>query len=251
MRAVLILIALAITAPAWAAKQPVPPKPARWVTDSAALLTASTKTALDARLEAYEHQTGHQVIVWIEPSLGDQALEEWTQRVFTAWGIGRKGNDDGVALFVFPTDRTMRIEVGYGLEEKLPDLFAARILDEALRPELAAGHGDAAITAGVDQILARIGPDAEAAKVAPLANKGANGVGWYWIVLGVLALIGLVILCATHPAVAWFLFDIIQSLGSSAGGGFGRGSSGGGGGGGGGFSGGGGRSGGGGASSSW
>ncbi len=247
MRAALILIALAITAPVWAAERPVPAKPARWVTDSAALLTESTKSALDARLEAYEHQTGHQVIVWIEPSLGDQALEEWTQRVFTAWGIGRKGNDDGVALFVFPTDRTMRIEVGYGLEEKLPDLFAARILDEAMRPELAAGHGDAAITAGVDQILARIGPDAEAAKVAPLAARG-NGIGWFWIVLGVIVLIGLVILGATHPSVAWLLFDIIQSLGSSSGGGGGFGSGSGGGGG---FSGGGGRSGGGGASSSW
>lgn len=244
MRAALILIALAITMPAWAGDRPVPPKPARWVSDSAALLSESTKSSLDSRLEAYERQTGHQVIVWIEPTLGDQALEEWTQRVFTAWGIGRKGNDDGVALFVFPQDRTMRIEVGYGLEEKLPDLYAARIMDEEMRPELAAGHGDAAITIGVNQILQRIGPDAEAAKVAPLQAR-SNGVGWFWMVLGALALIGVVILCATHPTVAWFLFDIIQSFGSS--GGFG----GGGGGGGGGFSGGGGRSGGGGASSSW
>jgi uncharacterized protein len=244
MRVALILIALAITMPVWAADRPVPPKPVRWVTDRAALLSTSTKSALDSRLEAYEHQTGHQVIVWIEPTLGAEALEEWTQRVFTAWGIGRTGNDDGVALFVFPTDRTMRIEVGYGLEEKLPDLLAARIMDEVMRPELLAGHGDAAITNGVDQILARIGPDAEAAKVAPV-TLAANSISWIWILLGTLAVIGLVFVCATHPNVAWFLFDIIQTIAIVGG------SSGGSSRGGGGFSGGGGRSGGGGASSSW
>ena len=215
------------------------------MTDTAGLLSASAVSTLDTRLETYQKTTGHQVIVWISPSLGDENLEEWSARVFTAWGIGQKGKDDGVALFVFPKDKALRIEVGYGLEDKLPDLYAKRIIDEAVTPELVAGHADVAITNGVDQILARIGGDPASANVAPLPARAPEGLSWFWIVVLVIVGIAVVIGAATHPQLAWFLFDIISSVST------GGGSWGGGGGGGGGFSGGGGRSGGGGASGHW
>ncbi|HEY6038186.1 MAG TPA: TPM domain-containing protein, partial [Kofleriaceae bacterium] len=237
------------SATAFAKAPPAPPAPTRWVTDSAGLLSADARTALDTRLETYQKTTGHQVIVWIAPTLGDENLEEWSVRVFTAWGIGQKGKDDGVALFVFPKDKALRIEVGYGLEDKLPDLYAKRIIDEAVTPELVAGHNDVAIQNGVDQILARLGGDPAGANVAPLpapAPVGDAGLSWFWIVVLVIGGIGVLIFAATHPTFAWFLFDIITSFGNSGGGSWG-----GGGGGGGGFSGGGGRSGGGGASGHW
>ena len=40
------------------------------------------------------------------------AIEEWAARSFEAWRVGRQGKDDGVALFVLPAERKMRIEVG-------------------------------------------------------------------------------------------------------------------------------------------
>lgn len=251
LRTALVVIGLVLaSATAFAKAPPAPPAPTRWVTDTAGLLSADARTALDTRLETYQKTTGHQVIVWIAPTLGDENLEEWSARVFTAWGIGQKGKDDGVALFVFPKDKALRIEVGYGLEEKLPDLYAKRIIDEAVTPELVAGHNDVAIQNGVDQILARLGGDPASANVAPLpaqAPVGGAGLSWFWIVVLVIGGIGVLIFAATHPTFAWFLFDIITSFGSSGGSGWG----GGGGGGGGGFSGGGGRSGGGGASGHW
>ena len=41
----------------------VPPVPTRWVTDEAGFLSEGTRRSLDARLEAYDKQTGHQVLV--------------------------------------------------------------------------------------------------------------------------------------------------------------------------------------------
>lgn len=241
---------LASAGTSFAKAPPAPAAPTRWVTDTAGLLSEGERSSLDTRLETYQKTTGHQVIVWIAPTLGDENLEEWTARVFTAWGIGQKGKDDGVALFVFPKDKALRIEVGYGLEDKLPDLYAKRIIDEAMTPELVAGHNDVAIQNGVDQILARLGGDPASANVAPLpAHAPAHGgLSLFWIIILVIGGIAVVIFAATHPTVAWLLFDIISSFGNSGGGG---GWSGGGGGGGGGFSGGGGRSGGGGASGHW
>lgn len=246
-RFALVIVALLVSATAWAKIPPPPPAPTRWVTDTAGLLSADTKATLDSRLEGYQRTTGHQVIVWIAPTIGQENLEEWSARVFTAWGIGQKGKDDGVAIFVFPTDRALRIEVGYGLEEKLPDLYAIQIIDQAMKPELAAGHGDVAITNGVDQVLSRLGGDPASANVAPLQPVKAPGTPWWWFAIGIVVVIAVIIGAITHPQFAWLLFDIISSFGNSSGGSWGGGSSGGGGG----FSGGGGRSGGGGASGHW
>jgi uncharacterized protein len=240
VRYAVLLVALAILA---GAAPPVPPAPTRWVTDTAGLMSATARDALDQRLEAYQKSTGHQVIVWIAPTLSGEVMEEWCPRVFTAWGIGRKGKDDGVAMFVFVNDKQLRIEVGYGLEERLPDLYVGRIIEQAIKPELIKGHGDVAIANGIDQILSRIGDDPASAGVAPLTEPH-HGFGWFWITIFIILGIAVLAGAVTHPQLAWILFDIISSI-SNTGGGWGSG------GGGGGFSGGGGRSGGGGASGHW
>jgi uncharacterized protein len=211
--------------------------PRRWVTDGPGLLSPAVRDRLDRRLEAYEHGTGHQVLVWIGDSTGGEPIEDWTVRAFKAWQVGRKGLDDGLALFVFSRDRTLRIEVGYGLEGRMPDLVASRIIRETIVPRLKAGDPDGALSAGVDRILKVLGGDAGAA--APQAPARGQPLGpLAWIVIALLGL-GLLGLAVTHPGLAvWMLFSLLSG---------GRG----GGGGGGGFSGGGGRSGGGGASGDW
>lgn len=75
-------------------------------------------------------------------------------RTAQAWRIGRKGLDDGAILFVFVQDRKLRIEVGYGLEGQIPDAIAKRIIDDRIAPLLKAGQPDAALTAGIDALLA-------------------------------------------------------------------------------------------------
>src|ERR1041384_4351374 len=155
MLALALLVGFASTDAA--AETAIPAAPTRWVTDPSHFVSDATRSALDARLERYQRATGHQVIVWIGTTLGDSPLEEWVAKAFAKWGIGQKGKDDGVAIFVFPIDHRMRIEVGNGLEDKLPDAYAARILNEVMQPELKAGHPDQALTSGVDQVLSRVG----------------------------------------------------------------------------------------------
>jgi uncharacterized protein len=211
------------------------------------VLSQGTREALDRRLEGYEKASGHQVIVWIGELPAGEALEDWAARTFSAWGIGRKGHDDGVALFLFPAARRVRIEVGYGLEGQLTDLASARIIRERLAPRLQAGDWDGAVRAAVDGILGTLGgePGAPPAQVVDDAPQRQPLSRLQIILFGIVALFVLGFL-VTHPSLAVYLLFSIFS-----GGGGGRGGFGGGGGGGGGFSGGGGRSGGGGASGSW
>jgi uncharacterized protein len=230
-----------------AAEPPLPPAPARFVTDNAGLLTPAAAAALNARLAAYERGTGHQVLVYVDRTTGGAPIEDWAARAFSKWRLGRAGVDDGVALFVFTGDRRMRIEVGYGLEDRVPDAVAKRIIEERIAPRLRAGDGDGAVRAGADALMAAIGGSPAGAAVP--GEQPQRLPAWASIV-GLLVLFLVVGFGATHPSMAaWLLFTIASGrgrVGWGGGGGFS-----GWGGGGGGFSGGGGRSGGGGASGSW
>jgi uncharacterized protein len=242
--AALLFLSLAGLAGAQGPAVGIPPAPTRWVTDPGGFLSPDTRAALDRRLEAFERSSGgHQVLVWIGGTLGDQALEDWAARTFEAWGVGRKGLDDGAAIFVFGQDRKIRIEVGYGLEERLTDLRAARIIREEMAPRLQRGDRDGAVTAAVDRVLAAVGGEGAAGAEGegqPAVGQRPGGRGSL-IVLGVLALV-FIVLFLINPSLAVYT---LMSLGSGGG----RGGWGGGGGGG--WGGGGGRSGGGGASGSW
>jgi uncharacterized protein len=236
-----VFAVLVSAASGFAAETPIPPSPTQWVTDTANFLSPETVQALSARLAAYEKATGHQIIVYIAPTTGDAPIEDWAVRAFAKWKVGRKGLDDGLALFIFPKDRKMRIEVGYGLEPVVPDAIASRIINEVMAPRLQAGHPDEAVTAAVTALTGVIGGQSDALppERTPVQPQPIGPFRWaIYIVLGILIL-GFII---THPGLAfYFLASILSGGGGRYGGG----------GGGGGFGGGGGRSGGGGASGSW
>lgn len=238
-------LALAPAVPRLAAQTKIPPVPDRWATDQAGFLSRRTVEALDARLEAYERQTGHQLLVWIGRTIGEgAALEDWAVRTFEAWKVGRKGIDDGLVLFILAEDRKIRIEVGYGLEDKVPDIYAFRVIDNILAPGIRAGRPDEAVDAAVTALIGYISGDTKAAGEEPPPRRVRAEDKIKRIFGGIVFLI-LIILFITNPSFAlWLLISMISGGRGGGGGGWG-------GGGGGGFGGGGGRSGGGGASGGW
>jgi uncharacterized protein len=237
------LIGLALAARLAGAAEPIPPSPDRHVTDRAGFLRTETAAALDAKLDAYERQTGHQVLVWIGDSLDGAPLDDWAVRTFAAWKVGRKGFDDGLVMFVLARDRKIDIEVGYGLEDRVPDARAKQVIEDTMAPLLRAGKPDDAVTAGVDAILTAI-EGHPVGTIAPEVQRPPQQLSkGRLVVYGILALI-MIVLAITNPRLA--VFFLLNILSGGRGGGWG-----GGGGGGGGWSGGGGRSGGGGARGGW
>jgi uncharacterized protein len=235
-------LALTPAVPRLEAQAKLPPVPDRWATDQAGLLSRRTVEALDARLEDYERQTGHQVLVWIGRTIGDNAvLEDWAVRTFEAWKVGRKGIDDGLVLFILAEDRKIKIEVGYGLEDKVPDIYAFRVINNILVPGIRAARPDEAVEAAVTALIGYISGDTKAAGEEPAPRRGPGAAK---SIFGGILLLILLIIFITNPSFALWLLISILSGGGRGGGGWG-------GGGGGGFGGGGGRSGGGGASGGW
>jgi uncharacterized protein len=246
----LLLVVLFVSAATLnAAETPIPPAPSRWVTDTANFMSPGAASSLDARLDEYARGTGHQLIVYIGTTTGDAPIEDWAVRAFEKWKVGRKGIDDGLALFIMSADRKLRFEVGYGLEGDVPDVTASRIINEVIVPRIRAGDQDGAVTAGVDAVINVIGGQG-----LPAQGRGRGQGQQRPLTLAQLifyAIVGIFLLgfLVTHPTLAmWLLFSLLGGGGRRRGGGW---DGGGGGWGGGGFSGGGGRSGGGGASGSW
>jgi uncharacterized protein len=214
----------------------VPPAPTRWVTDEAQVLSPAVKATLDARLQKYEQQTGHQVIVYLARTTGEIPIEDWAEEAFKKWGVGRAGVDDGAVLFVFTEDRAARIEVGYGLEGLLPDAIASRIIRELLGPKMAAGEVEYGITQSVEAMLQVIGSEGGKGQAPAAERRPPTPVE---LGLMVIAVIVFGLLMWRHPALAFYLLSVLLRGGRGGGGGNG------------GFGGGGGRSGGGGASGRW
>lgn len=253
MRVFLTLLAavaaIAACVPALADQVPIPRSPTQWVTDNVGVLSAATRDSLNQRLGNYERTTGHQVVVWIGASTGDAPLEDWTIRAFTAWKVGRKGLDDGAALFLFTQDRKVRIEVGYGLESQLTDAISSQIIRNDVEPQMRANDPDAAVTSAISDILATIGGENGATPhpYQPTAASSDDAGAWPFVAFIIIFIIAMIMLSRIARR---GLPYVIGSGWSGAGwGGFGGG--GGGGGGFGGFSGGGGMGGGGGASGGW
>ena len=130
----------------------VPPLTGR-VTDQTATLTTEQKASLEQTLQAFEARKGNQLAVLIVPTSAPETIEQYALRVAEQWKLGRKKVDDGAILVVAKTDRTLRIEVGYGLEGALNDATSKRIISEIITPRFKQGDFNGGITAGVDQII--------------------------------------------------------------------------------------------------
>ncbi len=238
------LLLLAASFAAFAAEAPLPAPPARWATDTAGFLSAGAVSRLDARLEGFERASGHQVLLWVGDTTGETPVEDWAVRTFAAWKVGRKGLDDGLVVFVLAKDRKIRIEVGYGLEEKVPDAVASRVIREVIAPRIQAGDPDGALDDGLGALLGAIRPDLAGGGLAPSPtgpSREARRLTPLQLVFAGLLVVGFLVLLVTNPGLALYLLFSILSGGRGGGGG----------GGGGGYSGGGGRSGGGGATGGW
>jgi len=124
-----------------------------YVNDYAGMMSAETKAKIESELMAFEKSDSTQVVILTIPSLQDESLEDFSIRVVESWKIGQKGKDNGVLFLVAKQERKIRIEVGRGLEGKLTDLTAGRIIDLVVSPKFKRGEFDAGFAAGIHSVI--------------------------------------------------------------------------------------------------
>ena len=125
------------------------PKLKGYVNDHANMISPSVKAQLENDLKAFEQSDSTQIVILTIPSLEGEVLEEFSMKVAESWKIGQQGKDNGVIFIVANQERKIRIEVGRGLEGKLTDLMAGRVVDLVVKPRFKRGDFDGGFVAGV------------------------------------------------------------------------------------------------------
>ncbi|MBL8357818.1 MAG: TPM domain-containing protein [Delftia acidovorans] len=137
------------------APQPVPALSARLI-DQTGTLSADEARAIEDRLRGIEQKSGSQVVVLMVASTAPEDIAAYAWRVASDWKIGRRDVGDGLLVVIAKNDRRMRMEVARALEGAIPDLAAARIIDQQMAPRFRQGDYAGGITAALDQVAARI-----------------------------------------------------------------------------------------------
>jgi uncharacterized protein len=172
------LLALAVALPAaQAADLKFPPLTGR-VVDEANLLSANARERLTGWLADFERQSGRQVVIATVKSLQGVPIEDYGYQLGRAWGIGEKDKNTGAILLVAPKERTVRIEVGYGLEGELTDATSRVIIERDILPAFRQGEFERGVIAGTISILRTLGWTGDpGVRVAPTRPSGGDGGG--------------------------------------------------------------------------
>ena len=196
----------------------------------------------------YEQTGSAQIGVVTVNDLGGRTLEEFAVARFREMGLGSRERNDGVLLLYAKEENRVRIEVGYGMEGRIPDGKAGAILDQYFVPYRDAGVLDYAFfltqSALIIEMAAEYGIDASSviglrsggppSESAPYEDyPGMEGDGfwsalpWPVKVFGIAAIVILLILDFKFTGGA-VTYAILNMLARSRGGGGGRGGWGGG-----------------------
>ena len=123
-----------------------------YVTDNAGVMSPNAKLQLENDLRNLEKQTnGVQYAIYIENSIPQgYTLEDYTLKIAETNKIGKKGNDNGILLYVAIKDRKYRWETGYGVESTLNSALLGRISREYLVPNFKNNDYEQGILQAVD-----------------------------------------------------------------------------------------------------
>ena len=112
------------------------PKPTGLLNDFAGTIPPGEKQKMEILAQEVLQKTGTSVVVVTMPTIADADVATYVTELYQKWGIGKKGEDKGVLIFLALKERRVRIETGYGVEGILPDGLVGEILDRYAVPFL-------------------------------------------------------------------------------------------------------------------
>jgi uncharacterized protein len=186
-------------------------KPQGYVSDFANVIDPASRSQLENYGAAVERATHAQIALVTVPSLEGEPIEDVAYELARAWGVGQKGQNDGILLLLAIQDRRSRLEVGSGLEPVLPDSLAGKVLSE-MRPALRRGQYGEALMAAAETIGQTVAQARHVKIDATLPRKTRPEMG-DWLPWPVLVGGGLLLI--------WLLFSgAPRGYGGGGGGGF-------------------------------
>ncbi len=143
------LAAVASAAPSVRVRLPAPPP--RFVYDEAGVLSSNEQRALEDTLMALDKR-GLEIGVAIFKSLQGDPIEDVSMALAEKWKPGSAERDNGALIVVGMDERSVRIDVGYGLEAVVTDAMAGRIIRNDVAPAFREGRYGAGLSRAVSSL---------------------------------------------------------------------------------------------------
>ncbi|MGP7817874.1 TPM domain-containing protein [Niallia sp. 01092] len=191
-----------------------------YVQDFANLLSKAEKQELNHIGRSLEEQTTAQVAILTVQTTEEKTIEEFANEAFRQYGIGNKQKNNGVLLVLATEDKKVRIEVGYGLEGRIPDGKAGRILDEYTLPYLKNQEPNKAITETykvlVKEVYAEYGIDDQQLKAEKPAETNDFPM---WLIIIIVIIVLFIDIKFFGGAFSYMILSILSRGGGRGGGG--------------------------------
>ena len=137
------------------AQYDIPTKPAKEtsVYDEINLLTNSQKNYLEQKLIRYADTTSTQIVIAIISSTNNDDISLVASNWGHKWGVGQAEEDNGIFILLAKDDREIDISTGYGIEYRLTDILAERIINRVIIPEFKKGDFYSGLDKGTNAIF--------------------------------------------------------------------------------------------------
>lgn len=206
------------------------PAPQGAVNDFAYVIDPENSSKMEALAREVLEKTGTAIVVATVPSIGEnQDYNLYANELYKKWGIGKKGEDKGVLIFLTVKERKIRIETGYGVEGILPDGLVGEILDKYVVPFLKEGNYGKGLYNAMYACSAYIAKDANVQLTGSPApyrphnraqQKGINVFGLIFFFIAAVLLLGT---RKGREMLPWILLLFLSGGRGGGGGGFGGG----------------------------
>jgi len=202
------------------------PKPAGAVNDFARVISPDDKARMEELSREVLEKTGTSIVIATVQTIGNNDVNDYVSRLYQVWGIGRKGEDKGVLIFLTLRERKVRIETGYGVEGILPDGLVGEILDKYAIPHFRQGNYGKGLVNAAHAVASVVARDANVQLTGriPVERERVTKTGYGLNILHLIALfLVLMALLGTRQGreiLPWLLL-IFFSGGGRRGGGFG------------------------------
>ena len=187
-----------------------------------------------AKMESLAHEilqkTGTAIVVVTMTEIGPtEEINLYVTGLYQAWGIGKKGEDKGVLIFLAIKERKIRIETGYGVEGVLPDGLVGEIRDKYVVPYLKTGETGKALYNAMFACGAYVAKDAGvqltgvATPYQTKARPEKKGINIFAIIFFLIAAAVLLGTKTGRQMLPWILLMLVSGSGRGGGGGGGFG----------------------------
>jgi len=125
-----------------------------FVNDFEEIFTKEQIKELEDIIAKHEQVTTNEIaVVSINSFEPYNTLFDYSLGLSNYWGIGKKDINNGIAIVFGKQIRQIRIQVGYGLENKLKDEEAQKIIANTIIPEFKKGDFYRGIKKGLIEII--------------------------------------------------------------------------------------------------